>query len=423
MMGFFLIGAQKASSRYCLPKGLSIAIGYICLQISPVQAELITEQEAIKQALSRPMLAIAENSDIEAAQQTVNEVSLWPNPMVSIERTQVSGDDGRNTELTYQIEQTFDISGHRRLEKKAAQQHLMSVKALQQDQRQAIVLEVRQSFLALLYQQQLQEIYAKWHIRLNQAQQTIQKLVKAGEVSGYDSRRLQQELLTASTQSAQIQAEIVLLQHRLAGLTFVQAANELTVTGRLLPLSLPNLKELQQKLSNRSDLAAMDAQVNALSHQAEAASLNKIPDISLGIGQKRISTPTGSSDGISLSLAMPLPVFNQAKTRQLKFLSEADSLRAKRDLRYQQANSVLIGQWQQLAHLAKAAIALRENAMGNAERLSTTAQAAYHAGEVGVLELLDAYRGELSTAQNVITLEYQASLASVTLDSLVGVTP
>ncbi|PTQ89636.1 TolC family protein [Agitococcus lubricus] len=422
MTGFFLTGAQKASSRHGLPKALSTVIGYICLQISPVQAELITEQEAIKQALSRPMIAIAEKSDIEAAQQTVNEVSLWPNPMVSIERTQVSGDEGRNTELTYQIEQTFDISGHRRLEKKAAQQHLMSVKALQQDQRQAIILEVRQVFLELLYQQQLQEIYQKWQIRLNQAQQTIQKLVKAGEVSGYDSRRLQQELLTASTQSAQIQAEIVLLQHRLAGLTFAQTANELTVTGHLLPLSLPDLKELQQKLNNRSDLAAMDAQINALSHQAEAAGLNKIPDISLGIGQKRISTPTGSSDGISLSLAMPLPVFNQAKTRQLKFLSEADSLRAKRDLRYQQANSVLIGQWQQLEHLAKAAIALRENAMGNAERLSTIAQAAYQAGEVGVLELLDAYRGELSTVQSIITLEYQASLARVTLDSLVGVT-
>ena len=52
--------------------------------------------------------------------------------------------------------------------------------------------------------------------------------------------------------------------------------------------------------------------------------------------------------------------------------------------------------------------------------MSRIAEIAYRAGESGILELLDAYRGELDAAITALDYAYQARITRIELDTLAG---
>jgi cobalt-zinc-cadmium efflux system outer membrane protein len=98
--------------------------------------------------------------------------------------------------------------------------------------------------------------------------------------------------------------------------------------------------------------------------------------------------------------------------------SEAALLRAQRDTLTRRAES-------EAESALAAAVALREaekafRAAGNPEELVTIAQAAYEAGEMRILELLDAYRTALSARLKAIELSAGARRAEVELSRSLG---
>jgi cobalt-zinc-cadmium efflux system outer membrane protein len=74
----------------------------------------------------------------------------------------------------------------------------------------------------------------------------------------------------------------------------------------------------------------------------------------------------------------------------------------------------------QVVGLSEAARSFRRDAVGTSEDLARTAEAAYRAGEVGVLELLDAWRSVLDASVQVLELEVAARRARIELDRTVG---
>lgn len=402
---------------------LALLVLAACLLPGAVLADTLTEPEAISRALQRPPVQAMANARVAAAQGAVSEAGRWPNPVVSVAQEEVDEPGGTATERVYQISQSFDFSGRRQLGRQAAGLRLESARAGSQAGQQGIVQEARQAFADLLYQQRRVEALRQWQERLRQSADVVTRLARAGEAAGFDRRRLQLELHQAISRHEQARADLVASQHRLAGLTGVDNALTLSATGDLLPAATPPAPGLQAQLPQRADLKALAAEAEAVALDSRAAGREWLPDLTVGVGRKQVDTPTGSGDGLALSVSMPIPLLNQGGARRSRLAAEADTLRAERELRHQEAAAQLQGQWQQLERLREEALRFRRDALQNAQELSRIAATAYRAGEVGVLELLDAYRSELSASQDALDLEHRAQRARIELDALAGVAP
>lgn len=391
--------------------------------ITAGHAETLTEQQAITRALARPVVQEAERQQLLAAESAVSEAGLRPNPVVSLDRDQTRAATGDSTETIWKISQTFDLSGKRALTRQGAQKRLDAAVAEQAATRQSMTARVRQTFAEVLAGEQTRQAMQAWQDRLARAGATVARLASAGEVSGYDRRRLERELQTARAKRQEADAGLIRTRHQLANLVALTSSASLQPVGPLLPAPAADLPTLLTQLPERPDLKMLSAQSEALTREGRAAGRGWAPDVTVGVGQKEVDTSTGSEKGLALSFAMPLPLFDRGTPRAARLDAQARAASAEKSLRLATAEADLQGTWQQLQLLREAAMDFRAQTLSASKELSRIAERAYRAGETGVLELLDAYRAELDAELTALDLELRARMVRIELDSLAGAAP
>ena len=245
----------------------------------------------------------------------------------------------------------------------------------------------------------------------------IDKLVRAGEASGYDRRRLVREQRAAEARLAETRAELDRSRARLAAL-LGKAADD-GVTGRLLPDAPADLAALRARLAERPDLAALAAKADAANADNAAARRN-FPEVTFGIGGKRVDDGITRETGTLFSVSVPLPIFDRQQAGDRRTAAQAMAARAELGLARQSAEGELTGLHRQLAQLIVAAERYRQDAVAPSADLVRIAEAAYRAGESTVLELLDAYKGALEAETTALDLEWKAREARIELDQLTG---
>ena len=196
--------------------------------ITAGHAGILTEQQAIARALARPAVQEAERQHLLAAESAVSEAGLRPNPVVSLDRDRTRAPAGDSTETTWKISQTLDLSGKRALTRQGAQKRLDAVVAEQAAARQSMTARVRQTFAEALAGEQTRQAMLAWQDRLARAGATVARLASAGEVSGYDRRRLERELQTARAKRQEADASLIRIRHQLASLVALTDSAALT---------------------------------------------------------------------------------------------------------------------------------------------------------------------------------------------------
>lgn len=380
----------------------------------------LTERAAVEHALSRPAFQDVEQGRVAVAESVVTESSYLPNPVVSIGRERQNVPGERSTESTYQIAQTFDLSGRRALKRGAAEQRLQATREEQRERRFITTAEVRRAFADMLYRDQVKSTLLAWLDRFQSVNQTVGYLAKAGEVSGYDRRRLAREMQTAKARLASAEADLSRARALLAGYTNTTAPAQIKAVGMLLPDAPQGIELFQNSLRQRPDLLALHSQLAAYDRERRAAERAWVPDLTVGVGQKRVEDRGRSDNGVMLSLSMPLPLFDRGQASRTKAGAQVHIAQAEHALLLQKAEADLKGVWQQAIELRGAAETFRSDSLADARELSRIAQSAYRAGEGGILELLDAYRAELDADMLGLDLELRARLALIELDLLAG---
>lgn len=380
----------------------------------------LTERQAIELALARPLYRELEAARLAIAGSAVTEANQLPNPVVAWERDRVSGAAGRSTESSAKIFQTVDFSGRRALRREAAGMRMDAAHFDLEERRLNTVTEVRRLFGEALYRQEAGNAYARWLQRIEAATKIVRNLVTAGEAAGYDRRRLEREAQTAKARAAGIAADYARLREAMAGLIGKSGGEIAALTGELLPANAPALEAVQSNLRQRPDLASLDAQANAYDRERTAAERTWIPDVTLGIGYKRLEETNRTDTGPVVALSIPLPLFDRGDANRQRAQARASTLRAEQSLTYAKVEAELRGIWRQAAELRQAAAAFRRDSLGSSRELTRIAEAAYRGGEGSVLELLDAYRAELEAETTTLDLELRARLARIELDLLSG---
>ncbi len=377
----------------------------------------LNEAEALRLGLSRPEFSELLQSRIGEAEADAIAAGTWTNPTLELGREKT----GTTRESTWQLMQPLDVSGRRSLREDAARHRIRATESDNLARRNERAVELRRVFHDLLRQQETVRAVGSWTARFVTIGTVVDKLARAGEVAGYDRRRLQREQRSAEAKLAASRADLERSRARLAALIGrdLSEGADKSVDGRLTPDAPPALPSLQARLAARPDLTALSARVDAAQADNAAAQRN-LPELSVGIGGKRVDDGVLRNNGNQVMLAFTLPLFDRQQAADRRSAAQTMAARAELGLARQQAAGELAGLHRQLTQLIAAAERYRTEAVAPSAELVRIAETAYRAGESTVLELLDAYKGALDAETTALDLEWKAREVRIELDQLTG---
>jgi cobalt-zinc-cadmium efflux system outer membrane protein len=369
---------------------------------------VLTEADAVRLALTSSSVESLNTAELEIAHAEARRESFLANPILDLSR-ESAGESEHFVTLT----QSLDFSGRRSLRRKAAE---LRTEAARNDIRWRqldLARLVRSEFNLALTQQELVSGLTRWTQRISKAAQTAQRLEAGGEVSGYDRRRLERERVSAETRLSVEEGALLASRARLAALL-----GETDLAGVTLQRdeSSFSFEDIQPRLLERPDIVAIDRRIEAARAEARAARRWRVPTVDVTGGAKL----TESDHGAIFGLGLALPLFHRNQDELLRTDALVVMLTAQREILLARATGEVSGLATEVQRLRGAAQRFREEALPTSERLTATAEAAYQAGEVGILELLDAYRTALEAEAEASQLERRAREIEIELGHAIG---
>lgn len=377
----------------------------------PVRAEplRLDEPAAVAAAQGRDELRDAAEGSLDAARAEADEAGLWPNPTFEYERDRTKEAGGGAVQDTYRLSQPVDMSGRRALRRDAA---LHRTDAAQAEGRLRMVeagAEARRLFHTVLMRAQSLEAAQGWAARLGEAEAVLTRLRQGREVSGYDARRLSREKMAADAKVRAMGADLAESWERLRVVMGLPAGSSMPrLEGRLLPPPPLPLEELMGRLENRPDLQGLRARIAASDLERRAADRGWIPEVTVGAGLKQVDRPESRDQGVLLTVSTPLPLFDRGQTAARKAAAQSRAVGADLALARAKAEGEVRGLWRRAAELRDTAQTFRDGAVAPSRELARIAQAAYRAGEMNVLELLDAQKALWEAESTALELEFGA---------------
>ncbi len=371
---------------------------------------VLTEDDAVRIAQGSQSVVALGAAQLDLARSDIERERRWPNP--TLDYTRESAGD---TEQFLTLSQTFDFSGRRAMRRRAAE---LRVEATQQEvagQQLDLARIVRSEFSRAANQQELVRALTEWTRKIGAAAETAARLQAGGEVSGYDRRRLERERIGAEARLAAERGSLVAAQRRLAALLGVEQLDGVTLPRPTRP-EIPAEADLTARIEQRPDVAAIAKRIEAAMLDRQAAQRWRVPLFDLTAGLKNTEAASGAIVGAVISL----PIFNRNQADLLRANAELAMLTAQRSIVVARARGEAAGLAAEARELRNAARLFREQALPTSERLTATAEAAYRAGEIGILELLDAYRTALDAEVEAAELERRAREAEIELARALG---
>ena len=369
--------------------------------------EPLTEARAIALALAQEGIAARDDADRAAAKAEVDVIGPLDNPELGVVR-----EGGGQTEWQLNIVQPIDLTGRRAALRDAARAEADATASEIERRRQLLVADVRSAYVRCAAASAQADIWQGYIADVTEAQRIASARAEAGDTAVYDVRRVRVEAAAAEAGRLQAQGERRAGCATLGGLTGM--ADPVVAVAAITALS-----HAETTAGARADLTAQEQRVAAAEYRLSAAERARLPQLSVGAGVRAQETGTGTQYGPIVSLGVSLPLWNgggAAVRREdaLRTSLEAELAIARRRIAAEQSAAA--------ARLSssRAATVAAIGARDDAARLGTIANTAYQSGEIGVVELLDAYEAARDADLSVIAFALNAALAAVEYDLTTG---
>lgn len=411
------VETELRSARRQKRKPLLWRVGLLTLVLpTTALAEYLTENRAIEMGLEQPHFNQLLQSQAEAARGNVLTTQTWKNPEFEISREEV----GDETETSFWLYQRVNFSDQRKLNSEAANAQLYATESANQLSRLERRKQIQSHFYELLFLQQKQQVFSHWTEKFITVEAAMEKREAAGDVSGYDRRRISRERITLLAEQRAIEAGYQAAREQLSG--FIGWNNSKmfsNVEGVLLPETQPALEALLQDLESHPALASLRLKSEAAHLSSKAANRSHIPDITFGIGQKNVDGRDGNDSGLMLSASVPLPLFDRKQGQRQLFAAKAAQAESEYQLVLQQSQAELRVLWHKARKLLENSRLFQQQGLAASYELVRIAETSYHANEIGVLELIDAYRSALDAETTALELALKARMTRVELDKFI----
>ena len=390
------------------------------LFLTSTQALALTERGAVEQALRNTFFQQAMSAREQQAQGESRATGRWFNPDISYERETLNVPGGQSNETTLLLSQRFNLAGIKRLERVAARHHVDAETARSILLKRERVAQTRAVFYQALMAEQHYSRLDALYSDLNQLSTSIQARAEAGDASRYDAMRIAREVAIYAGRRQQLASHLQAEKGRLEVLT---GADVSTLEGALLPRN-DIASSGEDDLALHPLIAVYDAQVSRASTEATAAGRKRWPDMTLSLGHKDVDEPGFETDGHVVSLGMELPIGSNGKHQAAASRAQTAFLEAERRLAIQhlRAESTAAIERYQANKNASDALARHGSDSDASEEgaLVATARAAYNAGEISIMALLDAYRADYELQERRLEHALAARQAYIQWQQLTG---
>lgn len=397
---------------------ISVVCVCIALLTHPAVHAELNEPDAIARGMAQPHVQALLNAQLEQAKGEQQAAGRWENPEVEYSQEAIDLLSGRSEETSWWLRQRLNITGSKGIERDAAAKAMQAAEARVLLQRRQWRTQMREQFYAALAAQTEAQVLGKHRRRLQRVATAIEQRVAQGDASRYDSLRINQELARAQSDYGHSQAELQAERQRLFSL--VGGAPE-ALGGALLPPALTTGQQnLEQLLEQHPQLQILAAMEQSASLSAKAARRQTWPELSVGLGRKRLKEAGFSAEGNAVALSVEIPLFDRSQGDVQRTRALAREYVAE----YSLMHNRLSAHWQalriSLAAQRESAQALRQAITKGTDSLSAIAEASYQAGELSVMELLDAYRTDLETWLQYVDNAHAARTTFIQLQQLEG---
>jgi outer membrane protein TolC len=398
------------SARACAPFLIFLAPALSAAAQAQTAAPL-TEQDAIVRALGDGAFGDRAAGEREAARAGVDAITRFDNPRASVSRGSLSGPGEDETEWEVEIVQPLDLAGRRGALKAAARSEAEAVDADLDWRAAERRAEARRAWAGCASAGARSEVHRGFVARLTEAERIVTARADAGDAAVYDVRRVRVEARSAEGQARLAEGELAAECATLSRLTGVAGARA---------AGAPQVPEPARRASaDRADLIARERRLTAARETARAAARTRWPEVEVGLGWRRVETLGFEADGPQITVGATIPLFDrgsaslrEARGRERSAAAELILARREVEAEIAAADARLRG--------AIAAVGAAGAARQDAARLGATAETAYQSGEIGVTELVDAYRAARDAELSIIELTERAVLAAIELELAQG---
>jgi cobalt-zinc-cadmium efflux system outer membrane protein len=321
----------------------------------------------------------------------------------------------------YSAYQTMEIPGERRTRKRVAELGQTSSAFSQANERLAVVADVKHAFYDVLRRKQ-EITHAQENLSLvEDLRRRVEVEVRVGEKGRLELTRAEAELARARfmVRSAQIR-----LADSIAVLRVVIAAPadmNLDPQGTLEPETqlqpLPQLREEVLRSHPAMQQARTDVQGAEAGLQYQRSL--RVPRPVFYGEYERYPDVSYWRAGVTI----PIPLWDRRRGQIQEAAASVRETSASRDQRQLEMISALERAYEQYQLADQQVTSLQAGSLREAESAVDAAQAAYHFGERGIVEVLDAQRVLQSVRADLLDAQYARQSALINLEQLGAVTP
>ncbi len=411
---------RPIAARYFVCACMTLASANTVSAQGPAPVPALTENDVVARALRRAPLADMLDGAVVAQEGRGRAASAYPNPQILYMREQTFGAFGTGEDYL-SVAQTIDLGNRRALYGEAGEVRARATRREGDAVRLSVAADTRHRFYEVLYRQMRVTALESWVGHVTEALTIVIRREQRGDVATYDRRRLEREQAVATGRLATDQAALERAQARLQAIIGV-VTSPWIVEGMLLPTAEPAaVQTLRASSRSRPDLLALGMQIEAASLDRIAASRWWLPDLRLEGGWKGIDLGAGMrTDGFLLGGSLSIPLWDRSSGVARIAEGETRAARGRRALLESELDGELDGARAEAVRLRRAAAELRKQTSSASGDLVRMSSVGYEGGELGILELLDAYRGAAEDDLNALDMAQSARRARIELDRLTG---
>jgi outer membrane protein, heavy metal efflux system len=375
-----------------------------------------TEAVIVQRFFEQSPLAREARARVAIAEAEARRRTLYANPSVNYSR------EGAGRTEFFQAEQTIPLSGRIRFLREAGTAMARATEAEGAFSIWQARSALRQVFYRVLAAQQTELIYAAGLKEIESVIRVLADREREGEGSRFDRLRTERERAEMLAELALLRATTALERSQL--LAFLPAGLEVTVVSGQIesPSLVLNAAELTERaLAIREDFRAERRRIEQYRLEQRAADRLRFPEPVLNAGLKRADVGQARTvSGPVVGISIPLPVFNKGQAEVARYSAEQERVTARLDVLARQIRAVVEGAVQAYNIRHRARDEYRNQLAQTGPELVKIATVGYQEGELGILQLLDAYRVHRQAQLQILGIEAAVKEAQIELERVIG---
>lgn len=379
---------------------------------------ILSEADALARLSPDSPRVQAIRAGVDVARTEALPAGRWPNPRFSVNRESVAG----VTENMVTVTQALPITGRRGLERRAASSLADAAASRGEDDLRQARAELRSAYAELVVAQVRESALRRSRDSLQALADVLARREAAGDAAGYDRLRAEREVRDVELDLAEAGVDRLRAQAALGA--FFADPMDLTTsvvaaaTNTRAPL--PSVEDLMARANTvRGEPAALQHEIASARFAEQAAGRRLIPEPEIVAGTKSSNAGVGDVGSV-LSVHFAVPLFDRAQPERAIARARRSEAEARAALFQTSLRAQTVALHALVNERRLAAERYRATAGATLETLERIAQVSYDAGERGILELLDAFRGSAAVRTRQALLDAAVRQAEIELELVTG---